>query len=199
MRLFRRWFGHAVMNLLGRDTATFVTIVNDEFSYPTGKLNRFDLHDAKDWLLDKLKDAGLGGLAVVGGIDFSFNVDAEERWRDHWRPHFALLVLGKSKEEVKAALEPHLHATAAVPRPIKTVDASKPLKLITYLMKSIYLRRSSYLANNGRYNTRNLPLKAAQEHELTLYLDQHQPTDRLFLQNIRIRGAELVVMSKSKR
>ncbi|HYD32281.1 MAG TPA: hypothetical protein VEB64_15670 [Azospirillaceae bacterium] len=199
MRLFRRWFGHAAMSLIGGEAVTFVTVVGDAFGYEAGSLHRFDPVAAMTWLRRLLSKAGLGTLTVVGGLDISFNVDGEKRWPDHWRPHFALLVLGSNPERVKAALEPFIKASESVPRPVQAKNVTDPLAVITYLVKAAYFRRSSYRAENGRYNTRRLPLKAAQEHELTLFLDQYQPEARLFLQNTRIEKAGLVRMSAIRR
>lgn len=172
--------------------AVFVTVVDERHHRLPGELGTLSLEDLLDECAALMSIAGLGELVIVGGVDFSFNTDGAGRWSDHWCPHFALLVFGATRKTVKAALSPQFRASVCVPRPVKTKTINDPLGLVTYLIKSAYFRRSSYLAANGRYNARRLPLKAAQEHELTLFLDQFQPVDRLFLQNIRIKGAGLV-------
>lgn len=192
MRFLRRWFGPATMSAVKLEVITFVTIIDEIFCYAPNELCKFDPDLAKDRLSRKLLDSGLDKMIIIGGIDFSFNTDGEGRWPDHWCPHFALLILGATPEEVTAALDPHFESSVRVPRPVKAKKVNDLLRLTTYLVKSTYSRRSSYLAKNGRYNTRDLPLKASQEHEITLFLDQFQPVDRLFLQNIRIRNAKLV-------
>lgn len=176
--------------------AAFVTVVDERHHRPPGELGTLSLEDLRNECAELMSIAGLGDLVIIGGIDFSFNVDSTGRWSDHWCPHFALLVLGATRKTVKAALSKRFRASVCVPRPVKTKTINDPLGLVTYLIKSVYFRRSSYLAANERYNARRLPLKAAQEHELTLFLDQFQPVDRLFLQKIRIKGAGLVKESK---
>lgn len=193
MRRFRRWFGHAVMNLIGRKAAVFVTVVDERRHCPPGELGALSLEDLLDECTALMSIAGLGNLVMVGGIDFSFNTDGAGRWPDHWCPHFAVLVIGATPNTVKAALSKRFRASSVVRRPVNAKAVTDPLGGITYLIKSVYSRRSSYFdKKKKRYDARDLPLKAPQEHELTLFLDQFQPVDRLFLQNIRIKGAKLV-------
>ena len=159
---------------------------------PPGKLDELALPAMKDRLRKQLVRRGLGHVAVIGSIDFSFNEDAEHRWSSHWQPHWQLAVTGCSERDLIGALKAHFPADDAAPRPIYTSAIQDPIEQLSYLLKPFFSRRVSYIDDQGQANTRNAPLKPQQLTEIAVFMAQYEMTDRLFLQNVRRYGARLV-------
>lgn len=198
-RQFRRWFVGSAMTMFRQsgDPLVAVTLVHHTLQRPPGELHTFDLDLAKRQLARHVERAGLGDVVGVGGIDFSFNVDATGRWDAHWQPHAYVVFQGADAAAIKNALAPYYPRAVSIPRPVKAVPVRDLMSAVSYAFKSAFFRRTSYVDDSGRRNTsRPQQLKPAQARELLAFLDRHKPTDRVFLRNVRRHGLELVRMAK---
>lgn len=200
-RKFRRWWVGEVLNLLspthgvkgnGDAVALTITLVNREHRRAAGQLHTLDLKKLIDQYRTQFKRANLDAAVVVGAVDFSFNVDGLKRWEPHWSPHLYLIVRGAASEAVRERLKRYLIADDAVPRPIRKRTMKDTVKAASYAWKSAFFQRNSFLDGAGTLNSWPYPMKAPQVRELMVYLDRYQPTDRLFLRNVRRHGWTLV-------
>ncbi|MBP2292236.1 hypothetical protein [Azospirillum rugosum] len=200
-RRFRRWWVGEVLKLLSFTEITdgdndavvlSVTLVNRDHRRQAGQLHTLDLRKLIDQYRTQIKRAGLNVRFMVGAVDISFNIDGLKRWEPHWSPHLYLLVNGATSKAIREALERHLIADDAVPRPIRMRTVKNGVKAASYAWKSAFFQRNSFLDGLGRPNTWPYPMKPTQVRELMIYLDRYQPTDRLFLRNVRRHGWNLV-------
>jgi hypothetical protein len=193
MREFRRWLVDAGITLFEQssDQLSAATLVHHSLGRGLGTLHEFDLGKAKRQLARHLDRAGLGSLFAIGGFDFSYNQSSDGS-APYWQPHAYLIFQGMEPKIIKRALSPFYPATAKIPRPIRTRQVTDLIQALSYAMKAVFSRRSSYRDATGRLNTRCLPLLPQAERELLLYLDQLRPVDRLFLKNLRRQGENLM-------
>ena len=155
----------------------------------------------KDALRKQLVRAHLRHLVVLGGIDFSFNEDSQERWTPHWQPHWQLAVEGCSSEEFIKALKAWYSKDPkdkACPKPIYTDEIDNPIEQLSYLVKPFFERRVSYTDKDGKSDAKDWPLKPKQLREIAVFMDRFDMTDRLFMQNVRRYGPKLVRQKKTK-
>ncbi len=202
MRLFRRWYISAALKMFAESSEPLValSLIHPNWQRGPGELGGLDPELAKRQLAKCIVRAGLGRLVIVGGLDFSFNIHAGNRWEPHWQPHFYLICQGASRMAIKEALSGNgrsFKASLSIPRPVMATDVKNRMRAISYSMKSMFFRRSTYLGNDGAWNSRSLSLKPDQQAELTAFLDQHKPTDRMFLRNVRHHGLKLVKTGKA--
>lgn len=178
-----------------KGTLRAVTLVAAWGRFAPGELHLLSERDLKQELLDTLRSAGLDPYAVIGGPDISFNEHSGGLWESHWQVHWHLLFadMDLSDEQFKGRLRPYFPMTDTIPRPMKVETVDDLLGAISYVYKSFFERRVSYIDSDGHKNTRSaLPLKAGQQRELALALSNHTFTDRLFLRGFRRRGQRLV-------
>jgi hypothetical protein len=200
-RHFRRWLIHRGMWAFKDCHSSLVTVsaVHHSLSRPAGELQTLDLENAKRQFARHLERAGLGGLNVIGGIDFSFNEHQTNAREPHWQAHFYVICQGEKREAIKEALSNYYKATPSIPRPIRTRNVHTLMLPLSYAFKSVFFRRATYLADNGRWTSKGYPLKTTQLAELIAFLDQYKPTDRLFLRNIRREGSSLIIKGRPLR
>ena len=199
MREFRIWFGAAGMRAMEYNgPMTALSVVHCDWQRAPGALHTLDLEKLKRQARRHIERAGLSDVVGIGGIDFSFNEHSDKRWEPHWQAHLYLILQGAPAAQIKKALAAFYPVTVSVPRPLKARRVDTPAGAFSYAMKAIFDRRVSYVDGNrnGNDNTKDYPLRPAQLRELVVFLDRHQPTDRLFLRNVRRRGAELVITTK---
>lgn len=197
-RRFRRWFVGAAGSAI--EASRFsgkpllaVSLVSDRLQFPPGQLEQCWFTAANDTLRRQLDRSGLGNIFAIGGIDISFNHDHEERYPAHWRIHHFQVVGGCTADQLRAALERYYPVTPDVPKPLHIQRVDDPIRALSYAYKAHFMRRENYRGRNGRYQTREYPLKNPQLRELLLCLDRHNPTNRLFLWNVGRNRCELVI------
>jgi hypothetical protein len=192
MRGFRRWWVDAGITLLDQRPGPLcvASLVHHSLSRCPGKLSTFDLGKAKRQLARHVDRARLGALVAVGGFDFSYNQFANSLI-SYWQPHAYVIFQAAEPETIKQALSPFYPTTPDIPRPVRTRKVNDLMQALSYAMKAVFSRRSSYADHQGRPNTRNFDLALEAERELLSYLDQLKPVDRLFLKNVRRQGTKL--------
>lgn len=194
MREFRVWLvsqGIEAFEHGGRMTA--VSLVHADWRRDPGTLHTLDLEKLKRQARRHIERTGLR-IAAIGGIDVSFNEHSDAAWNPHWQGHLYLIVQGAKPGDVKKALARFYPVIDSIPRPVQHRIVETPVGAFSYAIKSAIFRRVSYVAKAGRGNTNDCPLKPEQQRELLVFFDQHEPIDRLFLRNVRRRGARLVVV-----
>ena len=168
------------------------TLVSATHIREPGQLQTFSLANVKDELAKRLERSELGGCVVIGGIDFSFNIEGQTLWNPHWQPHAYILLEGKDKAQLKEAIKKYYPRAETIERPFRAKYVESLMKPISYAVKSCFCTRSSYLEEDGHRNTINQSLKPRVAAELTVYLDQTKPTDRIILRKVRLEGDKLV-------
>lgn len=161
--------------------------------FKAGTLENFDIERESERIRTRFARSSLADQPIFGGWDFSFNEHSEGEWAPFWQPHLYVLMPAVTDiKEAKPVLKDTFAMADTVPRPVRIQALEEPLAAITYSYKAFFQRRITYVADNGRLNTSDRPLRPNQERELRLFLDHIGFTGRLFLRNIRRRGSRLV-------
>lgn len=168
--------------------AFVISAIPKDLQRPAGQLHTIKLPLVMARLKRQLIRYELGPLPFVAGTDFSYNEDSEERYEPHWQVHFWIYVVGPMFKLEKDGLTRFFPADLTVPKPTMVKPVTDEMEAVSYLWKSVFHRRVTYVDSNGRLNTRKVPLKPDQEREIRVYLDQYAPTDRLCLNGLQRRG-----------
>jgi hypothetical protein len=145
-------------------------------------------------------DATAVGIAI-GGIDFSFNQDREEKYQPLWSPHFYLITSTKDKKAIGKKLRKIYLKSDVAPRPVKIPKFKNIARRRSYAFKMKFKRRIGYddiKFRNGQIrkfrNASSDKLRAAERLELFIYLDKIGFADRVIF-----RGAEPFITSNEVR
>jgi hypothetical protein len=204
LRAFRRWFFQAtkaVADNVGRGSYAghcVATVVPANLKVPPGRLSKVDLLKLRATVWRSLEKADLPG-PVIGGVDVSYNEDAQKLVPPHWQVHIAFAVLGVDNDKaarsaVTDAITAAFDLEPSAATPVKVKRLSKPAKQISYLLKALFFRRVSIIDRRVHRNTlpNPPPLKRRQLVELSKWLDSHAMTDRLILHGARRGGLKIV-------
>ena len=141
-----------------------------------GQLNHFSIGNFQRRIKAALDTAGV--KTGIGGIDFSFNEDRDQRWRPFICPHIYLIACTDDREKLRRTLKTIFPKTIEVHRPIKlplfqnnAYRRSYSLKMIFNLRISYYKKRKGNPAKKSR-NTSNDDLRVDQRIELFKYLHE---------------------------
>ena len=203
MREFRKWLVHAGISFIKQEAPNFArknskqklitaSLVSDKLKCDADELDGLSLKTIKDTFIHQLTRSGLGHCVVLGGIDFSYNIEGKILWPEHWQPHIYALVLGVSGKVFRENLAKFYPYADCILRPIVTKKVVSLPRPTSYILKSRFWKRSSYTSLLGKPATRIQTLKSINAAELAVYLDQTYIQDRLILRNIRRNGIELV-------
>ena len=168
--------------------AFVISAIPKDLQRPAGQLHTIKLPLVMGRLKRQLIRHELGPLPFVAGVDFSYNEDSEQRYEPHWQIHFWIYAVGPMVKLEKDGLTRFFPADGTIPVPVMVKSVTDPIEGISYLWKSVFFRRVTYLAPNGRFNSRKVALKPNQERELRICLDHYAPTDRLCLNGLQRRG-----------
>lgn len=190
MRHYRIWLlRDGLMVLEGRKYWYACTIIPAGLRVPRGELASFDLKKHIEAVKKRLgRSPGLKDALVIGGVDFSLNT--EDNDNPTWQPHLYLLIAGLPKKRMKAAVTEAFKGELTSSRPCRLTRVYGPRGALSYAYKALFWRRSGY-GDIGSANTRNQPLKAPEQRELALFLDQYRVGDRLILRGMRRDGGRL--------
>lgn len=185
MRKFRRWVAASAANALNQGSRLIrASLIDHSDAVPPDTLNEFDLRTAKRRLSQRIKRTGLANCLVLGGFDFSFNIHSAGSWEPHWQPHAYLIFQAATAEAVKLAMRAGFSKAETVPCPINTQTIENFFEVVSYSVKSEFYQRVTYIDPTGRQNSRQVSLPPERLAELTSYLDDFNPMDRLFQRNI---------------
>lgn len=177
-----------------------VTLVDPQDKRAPGELHTFDLGLMVRRTRKLLERINLPGVVVFGAVDFSLNVNNtdDHRWQDHWMPHVHLLIIGTTRDTLRAALSPHLKRDRTVKRPLHIRDlgasADDVVRRTSYGFKSVFYRVSYFVGRDHGVTCHNKrALSNDSLAELAAYLDRWPPTARLVLRTVRRHGWHLVL------
>jgi hypothetical protein len=201
MRAQQRWFVKNNVSLLRplvRDTGyrpQVLSLVPEFGRIPVGSLNAFDIDKFLDAVRDALKACGIDHYKL--GLDVSLNQRAGSMSPGFWQLQlWGFFHAPKTcwREQLKALLNPNRGVT----RPVKVKRPTSLEAAAAYGVKSIFVRRVSYVkANLHRSdrgecrNTRGRILRGDAWVELMLFLDRISPQRRILLSTINLSVAPL--------
>ena len=111
----------------------------------------------------------------IGGIDFSFNEDRQNKWQPFICPHIYLIASTDDREKLRCTLKKIFLKSVEVKRQIKLPHFQKNAYRRSYSLKMIFKRRISYYKlrkekQTKSRNTSNDKLRVDQRIELFKYL-----------------------------
>jgi len=158
-----------------------------------GELRDFELNSFTAAASKNLERKGPNRTWAIFGVDMSLN---ERNGHDpYWQFHLYGLAARLQGEQF--CWKGVFPVDGRDKRPLQTVEVGQEREdrenVISYLLKSRFFRRSSYIDGNNRWNTRSLNLKQNQLIELLLFLEQYPIRTRLIGHRVRIieRGNRL--------
>lgn len=170
--------------------AVVISAIPKDLQRPPGHLHDINLPLAMARLKRQVIRHELASLPFIAGADFSFNEDGREqkRFASHWQMHLWIYVMADEFELEPKGLKRFFPTDITVPKPIMMKPVTDEIEAVSYLWKSVFCRRVTYVDSTGRLNTRKVPLKPDQDRELRVYLDQYAATDRLCMSGLQRRG-----------
>jgi hypothetical protein len=178
-RLYRRWLGSEMLELIPEEVRVFVaTILLVSMSGP--ELSELDLSLLHDRLRKRLVRAGF--KAAIGGTEAAYKAEA-----DRWIMHVHLLIPGDVKEARPRLSE--AFANVDLFRAVTCAPLRDRVSQISYLQKFSTYHRPGQALFSGR--GRAYPLKAAQVVQLGELTANHRFEHFLFLLGFRRRGSRI--------
>jgi hypothetical protein len=190
-RLFQRWFVRRSKKFIAKHIArpkhelVAVSIIPSDLLVRPEYLSALNIRNFIRRAKVKLKKTGLD--VALGGIDFSFNEDHEQKYLPFWSPHFYLITSTTDKVILKKKLCKLFSKTEEVPRPVKITSFKNKAFRRSYALKMNFRRRIGYheiknIKEKIRKcrNTSRDKLRAPERFELFMYLDRIGFADRVF-------------------
>jgi len=208
----RLWHGTQVEKILrchDLSNIKWVTIIPPYEKHKLGKLAEFDCAEYTRYMRRRLKEL-IPDAVVLGGADFSFNVDGASDGAKYWQPHAHLIVVGYTdKDELKVRLRPFYNAPQKKPKDgsvsqkpskaflCKVMDVDNICGLITYSLKSQYKRKfkkANTITNTKPRDGLTFEMRA----ELALYLNRLEYDDRMIFRHVSRRENKDRLVCKKK-
>jgi hypothetical protein len=193
-RLLQRWFVRRSKKLIRHEIEkpdqqlVAISIIPSTPIIRPGKLHTFSIKNMQRRLKDAIKKTDLG-IIIVGGVDFSFNEDAEDKYQPFWCPHFDLLTSIASTNKVLNALtEIYKPDGKRIPKPVLTTPIENRAYRRSYALKITFKRRIGVLKKTSDRTFRDTSrdkLRAAERLELFRYLDQVGFADRFVFRDCK--------------
>ncbi len=209
MRSFRRWFTNEVAEIAQSHTrksgksGVFVTIIPSGMRAPIGGLQKIDIAALNRRMKRAFARLALG-RPIIGGIDVSFNEQAGSKGSGHYQVHVAFYVAGhpaskKACERLKDYISSRLRLEPRAFVRVQVKAFKNPVRQGSYLYKSRFEKRLSYVREDGRRGTRKFGLKPPQLAEIALWLRRWPDINRVLRHGVQLRQGHLVGQSHSKR
>jgi hypothetical protein len=144
-----------------------VTLVPADQRKAPNQLHTFQPRTLIERVKRQLKRGGLT-LVAIGGVEISYEVDAEANPSKAWQPHLHLIVWGCSRKQLKEALKPHYPATNEVKRPVLVQEVGDAAGASSYCFKPFFGRHTRKGGRRGPVQA----LKPSAFLELAKFLDQ---------------------------
>jgi hypothetical protein len=140
-----------------------------------GQLKHFSIGNFQRRIKTALDAANI--KSGIGGIDFSFNEDRENKWQPFICPHIYLITSTNNKEALRRILKSIFKISVEIIRPIKLPKFSNTARRRSYSLKMIFKLRISYykMRKEKQTKSRNTSydkLRASERIELFKYLHQ---------------------------
>jgi hypothetical protein len=196
-RAFKRWMVdqvHTIATGKGDLTPVAMSIIVPGGRAPLGRLGRVKAHEFIRRAVSAIKAAN-NVVWAIGGIDVSLNDDTARHIKIGWQ--LQIYLVGAAAGDTNLSLlservRRDIGKVSAVLRPVKVRALDGSRYGISYILKTMFVRRVAYrsqVRGAMAWNTRKVELKAAQHVELLLFLDELGLTQRLLF--YRIRGWSL--------
>jgi hypothetical protein len=197
-RLLQRWFVRRSKKLIAEHIdkqeheLVAISIVPYDPIVQPGQLHTIDIVNLQRRLKYALEAVGIG--VALGGIDFSFNQDREEKYQPFWSAHFYLITSAENKTTLRKKLLRIYLKSDEVPRPVYFPSFRNKAYRRSYVLKMNFGRRIGYIEfknQNGKIrrcrNTSSDRLRATERLELFIYLDQIGLADRVIFRGAKPR------------
>ena len=153
-----------------------------------GQLNNFSIRNFHRRIKSALGSVGI--KSAIGGVDFSFNEDREQKWNPIICVHPYLITATDDRNKLRRALKKIYPKTNEVPRPIKLPLFENKASRRSYSLKITFdLRISCYKIRKGQTtksrNTSTDKLRVDQRIELYKYLHQIGLAARIIFRGIK--------------
>lgn len=162
-------------------------------TFATGDLHEFDLRKFKDRFSKCLVRAHLGNSRLIGAVDLSLNEFPGRSGALVWQPQIqAVGLFPEGRRLARNALRERTRVTHDVPRPIKIIriqeDKGGLNGALGYSYKPFFQRRVSYVTDEGKRQTRKLPLKPQDLLEAVQFLHRQPSHARIFTFGVVRKG-----------
>jgi len=208
-RAFQRWFVSQVEALTGNAdpnnlNSTSIVFLNHRTA--EDKLAALDATGMKRSISETIKDAdGLRWMA--GGIDLSLNDDWQKNQGIAWQPQFYGLADVTNVGSLSNLLRGTYSPTKKAPRPVQIKKCDGSTKVISYALKTDFVRRIAYRTEVGPperrrkcWHTRKVSLRASEHVQAMLWMHKIGLAGRLFLHGVRMtRNCDGVGLAKIKK
>jgi hypothetical protein len=169
-RAFQRWFVSQVEALTDNaDTEDLnsISIVFSNHRTAEDKLAALDTTGMKRSISETSKDAD-GLKFVTGAIDLSLNDDRQKKQGIAWQPQL-YAIANADVETLSKVLRETYSPTKSAPRPVQIKECDGSAKVISYALKTDFVRRIAYRAEIGPperrrkcWHTRKVSLRASE-------------------------------------
>ena len=156
------------------------------------QLHTMSLEKIVKYVRRKLVAAGCGHLRVIGAVDISYNENSEGEWKPHWQFHVHCVIAGGTEAKLKKKLKKVFPRTETIRKPVEVEPVTNLMGALSYCCKSYFERRVSYINNKGHWDTNgDLPIKAPEFREISLFMATQSVSSRFLFQGFRRRGRYL--------
>ena len=193
-RAFQRFFVSEVGKLAASKSEDLVSVSIAFLEHRTleDHLNSLQTMGMKRSLSAAIKNAD--GLAwLVGGIDLSLNDDTQKKLGTAWQPQFYGFSQVTSREALSKSLRDKYSPTKKAPRPVQIKDCDGSTKVISYGLKTEFVRRIAYRGQAGPpenrrkfWTTRKVSLRPPEHVRAMLWMHKIGLAGRLFLRGVRM-------------
>ena len=134
-----------------------VTVVHPGWELPLGALAEMNIAAMRQWNFRALKSLGIKGVVAVGIVEVSLNVELSGE--THWAGEIQQVVVGASREELKAAFAiQNYNRRRKHQTPVMVSDVASLGTQLGYAQKHLVCERRAYIsAGTGRQSRNKLP------------------------------------------
>jgi hypothetical protein len=153
-----------------------------------GQFRLFSIANFQRRIKAALETAGV--KSGIGGVDFSFNEDRENKWQPFICPHIYFITSTNDKEARRRCLKLIFKKSAEILRPIKLPRFKNNARRRSYSLKMIFKRRISYYKMRKEKptksrNTSTDKLRVDQRIELYKYLHKIGLAARIIFRGLK--------------
>jgi hypothetical protein len=182
-RLLQRWFVRQsdsfIRNHLDQPNTDLLalSIVPRCQQVAPGSLTNFSICNLQRRLKEALRNVDIN--VAVGGIDFSFNEDRQNKYQPFWCPHYYLIISTKDRDTLARRLAKIFPRSLEIPRPTRISGFTNIAYRRSYALKTEFRRRIGCVEEkeiDGKIrkcrNTSDDKMRASERVELLVFLDQ---------------------------
>lgn len=183
LRLMREGCKHFRSMALSGELITVSIVLPDETS--PAHLGPRDFRRLRSRLDQRLRRTPLPVPLYIAGIDVSLN---EKDGQSHWQPQLYVVTLAENEK----ALRDEFGDPDSEERLVRVSLCTDLCSVLTYALKTEFVRRVSYIDETGRWNTRKVGLSNSKRRVVAWWLRDAGCWDTVFLMGLTRRGDRLV-------